>query len=137
VAEDLPAQPERGRLAEYLAGDLGWVPAHATALAGVAKKFMYPQDTCADGPGSSPSAAARRPLKTTVVTGSHAAAFPSSVTVMVTGWTAGTGRASASWYTVGGAAGRPADNARCRPFGAHGVPGGTQQNPRGTRTAAR
>jgi hypothetical protein len=56
----------------------GWEAAHAVAAAWVAKKFMYPQHTDADGPTHWPPA---RPTYTTAVAGSQVLVAPSTCTV--------------------------------------------------------
>src|SRR5580704_12728273 len=56
----------------------GWEAAHAAAAAPVAKKFMYSQQTDADGPAHwSPV----RPTYTTAVAGSHLLVAPATRTV--------------------------------------------------------
>src|SRR5690242_15913819 len=57
----------------------GWQSAHAIAAALVAKKFMYPQQTDADGPAQ-PSPV--RPTYTTAVAGSQLLLAPSTFTVI-------------------------------------------------------
>src|SRR5215472_7449921 len=57
----------------------GWAAAHVEAAARVAKKFIYPQQTDADGPAH---LSVVRPTYTTAVAGSHMEVSPSTFTLI-------------------------------------------------------